>query len=114
MPAIASPRLLIAGLIALVVGWLFRGWASRNSLTSLGVDAAKSAAFNSIKSGQVPSVPNELTDKFNELKNASNVDRAKKVAGYGIRHFIASFVGIAGLVLILAGLVMGALGIFWK
>lgn len=114
MPAIASPKLLIAGLIALIIGWMFRRWAQRNSLTALSVDAAKAAAWSSVKSGQMPVVPDDVAQRFNELKGASNVGRAKKVAGYGIRHFLATFVGLAGWIMIAGGLAMGALGIFWK
>lgn len=114
MPQIASVKLLIAGVIAFALGWMFRSWASRNSLTSLGMDAAKSAAWDSVRNRQMPSVPGEYQQKFEELKHASNTDRAKKVAGYGVRHVLASFVGMAGWVLLLAGLVMAALGIWWK
>lgn len=115
MPSIASPTLLIAGIVLLVIGWLLRGWASRHDLTSIATDAATGAAWDAVKKRGLPEMPAEVSGRLEEFKaEASSLGRAKKVAGYAARHVVAQVAGVAGWIGLLAGLVLVPLGVFWK
>ncbi len=114
-PYVQSPGLLIAAIVALVIGVLLKRWSSRNSMTSLMADSAKSAAFAAVRSGKVPQMPAELGAKIADFQaEKTNVGRAKKAAGYGFRHFLAQIFGLVGLIAILGGLMLGVLSLFWR
>jgi hypothetical protein len=110
---IHNPILLGVGLAVLVVGfWMWR-WAGRNSVNLTG--AALSTAVASARSGKMPAVPDDLKGHLDKVVGAkSHTDRAKVVGGTVARHFMAKFVGIAGMIGVLAGLAMAAAGVFWK
>jgi hypothetical protein len=115
--SIHNPVLLAVGLALLVAGYLLRSWASRHNLTDVATGAAVSAAWSTVRGGKLPSVPNEISSRFDFDDVASaktNAGRAGKVAGYAARHFLAQVVGWAGFLLMIAGLVLGAAGMFWK
>ena len=114
-PYIHSWPLAIAAVAVLAIGILLRRFAARHSMTGLIASSARDAAFASLKARKMPEVPGALGAKFTDLRDTqSNVGRAKKVAGYGIRHFLAQAFGIAGLVAIVAGLALGVLSVFWR
>jgi hypothetical protein len=111
--AIHNPILFAIGLAVLVVGFLLWRWAGRNSVNLAG--AALSTAVSSARSGKMPTVPDNLKGHLDKVVGAgSNTERAKVVGGTVARHFMAKFVGMAGMVGVLAGLAMAAAGIFWK
>lgn len=111
--AIPNPTLFALGIGVLIVGFLMWRWAGRNSVSVAG--AALSTAVASARSGKViPTVPDDIKDKFDKVVSAdSHTERAKIVGGTVARHFIAKFVGLAGLVGMLAGVVMAGAGAFW-
>jgi hypothetical protein len=112
---IAHPTLAIAGLIAIVAGFLLRRWAARNSMTSALAGGVKHAAFEAVRTGGANLKGNPLTDKLHQVAaEASHTGKAKKVAGFAVRHFMAQAVSIAGLASILGGLAATAAGIFWR
>lgn len=113
--SIHNPMLLAAGVGVLVVGYLLRSWASRHNLTEVATGAAMSAAWNTVRSGKVKAVPEEISSRFDDVASAkTNVGRAGKVAGYAARHVLAQLVGWIGFGLMLVGLALGAAGVFWK
>ena len=114
LPSIANPKLLVAGLVAMAIGWLLRRWADRNSLTKLAADAVKVATWQAIKERQALAMPADVWQRIAELQQASNVVRAKQVAGHAARHMLASAVGVAGLVTLLIGIGLAWAGVYWK
>jgi hypothetical protein len=115
MPHIANPWLLIAGLVLLILGVMLRRWASRHDLMSAVAGGVKSAAFDAVRTGGKSLKGNPLTDKLQQVAaEGSHAGKAKKVAGFAVRHFVAQVAGIAGLIGILGGLALAAAGAFWR
>lgn len=113
---IANPWLLLAGLVTIAVGYALRSWASRHNLLDVATDAALSTAWTTIRTRKAPSaVPEEISSRVNDITSeASHVGKATKVAGYAFRHVVATAVGIAGLIIMLIGLILAGLGVFWS
>jgi hypothetical protein len=113
MPSIANPSLLLAGVVLLLVGvWLWR-WSSRQVIDVKG--AAIGAAWQGVKKGKLPDVPDEIKSKFHAVAGqASHTGKAVKVAGIGVRHYIGRLVGAVGFVMVLTALGLISAGIWWK
>ena len=112
---IASPTLLVIGLILLVVAVLVLNWASSRNLKDVAIGAALGAAWTLLWRRQRPGIPEEITSRYDEVRSQdSHLDRAKVVAGYAAKHFIAQLASLAGLILFALALVFGALGLFWR
>jgi hypothetical protein len=115
IPYVHRPSLLLIGLGVFIVGWLLRRWAGRHDMMGVVTGAATGAAWQAVKGRKVPDMPGALKSKMQEFQaEGSNVGRAKKVAGYAARHFIAQVVGVMGWIGLLAGLGLMAAGMFWK
>jgi len=111
---IANPWMLGIGVVALVLGYILRSWSSKHNLVDVATDAALSAAWTTIRTRQAPGVPDEITDRLKNITSQpTHVAKAGKVAGIAARHVAATAVGVVGLVLMLGGLVLAALGLFW-
>jgi hypothetical protein len=115
LPTIAHPMLLIAGIVAIVVGFLLRRWASRHDLTAALAGGVKKAAFDTVRSKGANLKDNPLAAKLHQVAaEGSHTGKAKVAAGLALKHFIAQAVGIAGLVAMLGGLAAVVAGLFWK
>jgi hypothetical protein len=115
IPYVARPGLLAVGVLVIIVGWMLRSWASRHSLIQTSIKGAALGAANSLRKGEAPGLPSEIGDKIGAVMNqASNVGKAKVVAGYAVKGWLATIVGPVGWLTMLAGLMLGAAGIFWK
>ena len=67
-----------------------------------------------VKGGKASAIPDELKSRMAEFHNeGSNTGRAKKAAGLAVRQVLAKFVGIAGLIALLAGLAMSVAAFLW-
>ena len=113
MPQIANSTLLGVGLLVLLLGiWMWR-WSARQVIDVKGL--ALGAAWNGVKKGQLPYVPDDLKSKFNDIASEqSHARKAKKAGGVVARHFIGRMVGIASFIAVLSGLGLMAAGIWWK
>lgn len=112
---IASPTLLVIGLVLLVVSVLLLNWASSRNLKDVAIGAALGAGWTLLWKRQRPGIPQELTTRIDEVSaQGSHLGKAKVVAGYAAKHFVAQVASLVGLVLFALGLVFGALGIFWR
>jgi len=111
MPTIHRPILLIAGLAAMVIGFLLRRWSSRHDLTG----AVTGAAWDAVKKRDISAVTTEVKGKIDTIAGAgSRYDQAKAAGGMVARHAMAKVAGAAGLIAMLGGLVLAALGVWWR
>lgn len=105
------PALLGGGILLLLIGVLLWRWASRHDLKGMAVDAAWQVAK---KRGDI-NTETELGNRLKELQaDPSNLGRAKKVAGYGVRHVIAQIASLAGIVSMLGGAALSAAAFYLK
>ena len=110
-----SPTLLIIGLVLLVIGYLMLSWASRRNLKDVATGAALGTVWTLVWKRQRPTVPEEFTSRLDEVRaQDSHLGKAKVVTGYAIKHVVAQLVGLAGLAACALGVLLLALGIFWR
>jgi hypothetical protein len=121
MTALSHPFLLAGGVLLLVIGLWLRSWAAKHNLIDMARGAATDAAWQVTKNkGNLAAlVDTEAAQKFKGLATEfttekSHTGKAKKAAGYAARQAMATVAGIAGLVSLLAGLVMIGAAFFWK
>lgn len=100
MSALSHPYLLGFGALLLVAGFLLWRWSSRHDLKGLAVDAAWQVAKARGNVGTETELGNRLKDL---AADGSNVSRAKKTAGYAVRHVLAQVASIASLLILLGG-----------
>jgi hypothetical protein len=119
--ALSHPYLLIGGAVLLLIGYWLRSWAAKHDLIDMARGAATDAAWQVAKNkGKLAAAADtEAVQKFKGLTTEfstekSHTGKAKKAAGYAARQAIATVAGIAGLVSLLAGLVMIGTAFFWK
>jgi uncharacterized membrane protein len=112
---IASPTLLVVGFVLLAVAVLLMNWASSRNLKDVAIGAALSAAWTLLWKRQRPGVPEELTTRVDEVRaQGTHVAKAKLVAGYAVKHFVAVVASLAGLLLFGLAVVLMALAVFWR
>lgn len=111
IPHIPDSTLLVIGLVLFVLGWFLRSWASRHSMT----DQVTDTAWEAVKKRDAGVIGREIKGKITEINQASStLGKASKVAGYGVRHAMAQVAGLAGIAVLLIGLALAALGLFWR
>lgn len=110
---IDDPSWLIAGLVVCALGvWLIR-WAARNNMASEIKDAAVSATLSALAKRGRPDLPDNVKARMSELNAAGGVTgKAKTVAGYAVRNSLSQVFGVLGFILLMAGLLVAAIGIF--
>jgi uncharacterized membrane protein len=112
---IASPTLLILGLILLLIGLLMMSWASNRNLKDVAIGAALGAGWTLLWKRQRPGVPEELTSRVEEVRaQGTHLGKAKVVTGYAVKHVVAQVVGLVGIVVLLVGGLLVVLGVFWR
>ncbi len=108
---------LLLGLSAgmLIIGFLLIGWADRYDAAGVATDAAR----RMVRRRGVDCARDELGKMLEEQLTEVRADAARIGHGQtGIKHggrfIIARFVNIAGIIMIILGLVAGAVVCFWK
>ena len=110
MDLIANPVLLTIGLGFLAAGYLFLRRAKGQSL----VDATTDATWESVKKRDIGALRQHLEGTISDIASEqSNTVRAKKLARLAAREAMSRVLRVAGIVSILGGLALAALGIFW-
>lgn len=108
------PGWVAVGFAMVLVGiWLIR-WANRNSMTGAIADATAEAAIGAIKKRGRPDMPSEIRSRLDDVAGAPTTSgKARKVASYAFRHAMSQVFGIAGFVLLMAGLLLAVFGAFY-
>lgn len=113
MPAIANPILLVIGAVVFLIGLLLWRWSSRNAIDLKG--AAIGAAWQAARKRELPSVPDDIQHKLDEIAaKKTHAGKAVKAGATVVRHFIAQVIGIGGLIGLLGGLALMAAGMLWS
>ncbi len=111
MDLIANPVLLTIGLGFLVAGYVFLRRATGQSL----LDATTDATWESVKNRDMGALRQHLEGTISDIASEqSNTARAKKIAGLAAREAMSRVMRVAGIVSFLGGLLLAALGLFWK
>ena len=111
MDLIANPILLLIGLAFLAAGYLFLRRAKGQSL----VDAVTDATWESVRTRDTGALRQHLEGTLSDIASEqSNTARAKKIAGMAAREAMSRVLRAAGFISILGGIVLTALGIFWR
>jgi hypothetical protein len=112
---IGTPSLLLLGLVLSAVGLLSIYWASSRNLKDVAIGAILGAAWTLLWKRQRPGVPEEVSSRVDEIRaQEGHLGRAKVVAGYAVSHVVAQIASLAGLILLSLGVVLAAIGVFWR
>jgi predicted negative regulator of RcsB-dependent stress response len=100
-PTFAHPHWIVAGILLILGGfWLFR-WARKND-TSAEIAAV-----------EMDTALNKLRKKSSADEKATASPPAGKVAAARFRNSMAQFLGIVGMLMLIAGLVAIVFGVFY-
>ena len=103
----SHPALFIAGGLAVLTGILIRWRVSRYDLREMVTDSA----WQLVRGRRTAENPTDIERKFHDIAGAATVGgKARRVTGSVIGHFFAQFMSIVGLILILGGGGLVALG----
>jgi hypothetical protein len=103
--------LMLTGAALVLLGVLIRWRTARHDLK----DAAFDSAWTLARGKRTAENPTALEEKFNEIRNQPTwTGRATRAGRTVAGHFIAQVLGVAALIMMLAGLVLIGAGYFWK
>lgn len=109
------PALLGLAAALLVLGFLAVRWAGRYDAAGIATDAAWRMVKTRSATGMKDELGRVIDEQLTEIRaDAARIGTARTAIKHGGRFFLARFVNIAGLVMILAGLAAGAVAFFWK
>ena len=112
---IASPTLLVVGVILLTGAILLMNWASSRNLKEAAIWAALKAAWILVWRRQRPGIPEEISTRVDAVRaEGTHLGKAKRVAGYAVGHFVAVIASLVGLILFGLAVVLIALAVFWR
>ncbi|MBR2536758.1 MAG: hypothetical protein IKE66_11875 [Hyphomicrobium sp.] len=108
------PGWVAIGLAMVLIGiWLIR-WANRNSMTGAIADATAEAAIGALKKRGRPDMPADIRARLDDVAGAPTATgKARKVARYAFRHAMSQVFGIAGFIMVMAGLLLAVFGAFY-
>lgn len=103
MDFVSNPPLLIAGIVAFVIGLLLDNYASRYDFRGMILGSL----FQIVLGRRTKDRPTEVEERINEIGSATtHMGKARKVTSNIIGGFLAPIVGLAALILILGGLAL--------
>ncbi len=101
--------LLAAGGISFLIGLFLRRWAGRRDLVGSLTDSAWQVVRGKRRGGR----KTDIEEKFAAIASAATTaGRARRATGSVIGHLLSATVGLIGLALILAGLILIAGGVY--
>ena len=109
------PILLGIAAALLVIGFLAVRWAGRYDAAGIATDAAWRMAWKRSVSGARDELGKVIDEQLTEIRaDAGRIGYGRTAIKHGGRFFIARFVNIAGIIMILLGLIAGAAAFLWK
>ena len=106
-----STWLILSGAALIVLGVLIRWKVSSYDLKDAAIDSAWTLA----RGRRTAENPTALEAKFKDIQSQPTwTGRATRTAGTVAGHFIAQVLGVAALVMMLAGLVLAVGGYVWR
>jgi hypothetical protein len=100
-PTFGHPQWIVAGVLLILGGfWLFR-WARRNDASAEIAAATTEAAINKLRKNSAATV------------NTKPATSAGGGAAVRFRNSMAQFLGIVGILMVIAGLVAMVFGVFY-
>ncbi len=109
------PILLGIAAALLVIGFLAVRWAGRYDAAGIATDAAWRMAWKRSVSGARDELGKVIDEQLTEIRaDAGRIGYGRTAIKHGGRFFIARFVNIAGIVMIVLGLIAGAAAFLWK
>lgn len=108
------PILLALAATLFVLGILLIRWASRFDAAGIATDAAWRMAWRKSVSGARDELGKVVDEQTQELRaDAARIGYGRTAIKHGSRFFIARFVNIAGIIMILVGVMAGAAAFLW-
>lgn len=102
--AVPDPTWLIAGGVVMVIGLLLVRWASRYDAAGIAMDAAWRVARSGSSAGARDELGRVVDEQLAEMRaDAARMGHARTAVKHGSRFFIARFVNIAGIILLIVG-----------
>lgn len=109
------PILLAIAAALLVIGFLLMRWAGRYDAAGIATEAAWRMVKTRSTGGAKDELGRVIDEQTREMRaDAARIGMTRTAVKHGGRFFIARFVSIAGIVMMLAGLVAGAAAFLWK
>lgn len=108
------PYLLSACAALVVLGFLLIRWASRYDAAGIATDAAWRMAWKRSVSGARDELGKVIDEQTREMRaDAARIGYGRTAIKHGWRFFVARFINIAGIIMILIGLIGGAAAFLW-
>ncbi|MET0193654.1 MAG: hypothetical protein ABW200_09840 [Hyphomicrobiaceae bacterium] len=102
---------MLTGAALIGLGGLIRWKVSAYDLK----DAAFDSAWTLARGKRTAENPTALEAKYRDIQNQPTwTGKATRTAGTVAGHFIAQVLGVAALIMMLAGLALGVAGYFWR
>jgi hypothetical protein len=103
--------LIASGLALIVLGVLIRWRTARYDLK----DAAFDSAWTLVRRRRTAENPTALETVFNDIRSQPTwTGKAGKAARTALGHYAAQILAVVAVVLIVAGLGLALLGLFWR
>ncbi|MBX9862819.1 MAG: hypothetical protein K2Y42_08705 [Hyphomicrobium sp.] len=107
----ANEWMMIWGAGLALLGVIIMWRVSRYDLAGAAFDSAWQVA----RGKRSAETPTALEEKYNEIaREASLTGKAKRTAGTVIGHFAAKVFNLIAMLMLLAGAVLIALGVYWR
>jgi hypothetical protein len=104
----------LSGLAMIGAGIVLMRWAGRYDAASIAVDAAWRMARSGSATGARDELGRVVDEQLGGIRSdAARMGHARTALKHGWRFFIARFVNVAAIVLIVAGLACFAIAAFW-
>ncbi|OYX99514.1 MAG: hypothetical protein B7Y80_11020 [Hyphomicrobium sp. 32-62-53] len=108
-----NPIWLAAGGVLVLLGLLLMRWASRYDAAGIAVDAAWRMARTGSTTGARDELGRVVDEQLADIRaDAARMGHARTAVKHGARFFIARFVNIVGLIVIVLGLAAIAAAFF--
>jgi hypothetical protein len=105
----ATATLLISGTVLIVIGYIFRSIAARYDFKGM----LFSSAWQVVRGKRTTETPTDIEQRLGEISSAkTHLGKARRLGTNVAGHFMASALGLIGLLFILGGLALYGLAYY--